>query len=99
MPLARLRQEFAPGGLGFPPGFGCVPGLLGQPVPHQRATLSPDCAGGTGTPSSPEGSEGAARAAGRRRRMLAILEQRDKMIKEGKYTPPEHHKGEKDSRP
>lgn len=32
-------------------------------------------------------------------RLKKILEQRDKMIKEGKYTPPEHHKGEKDSRP
>ncbi|XP_050765926.1 NADH dehydrogenase [ubiquinone] iron-sulfur protein 5 isoform X2 [Gymnogyps californianus] len=28
-----------------------------------------------------------------------ILEQRDKMIKEGKYTPPDYHKGKEEPRP
>ncbi|NXW90484.1 NDUS5 protein, partial [Alopecoenas beccarii] len=32
-------------------------------------------------------------------RLKTILEQRDKMIKEGKYTPPEHHQGKEEPRP
>ncbi|NXT89881.1 NDUS5 protein, partial [Anhinga rufa] len=32
-------------------------------------------------------------------RLKTILEQRDKMIKEGKYTPPDHHKGKEELRP
>ncbi|XP_071432809.1 NADH dehydrogenase [ubiquinone] iron-sulfur protein 5 [Pithys albifrons albifrons] len=33
------------------------------------------------------------------KRLKTILEQRDKMIKEGKYTPPEYHQGKEDARP
>ncbi|NWI91405.1 NDUS5 protein, partial [Pitta sordida] len=33
------------------------------------------------------------------KRMQTILAQRDKMIKEGKYTPPDYHKGKEESRP
>ncbi|NWU82863.1 NDUS5 protein, partial [Onychorhynchus coronatus] len=33
------------------------------------------------------------------KRLQTILDQRDKMIKEGKYTPPDYHKGKDDSRP
>ncbi|NXX99628.1 NDUS5 protein, partial [Centropus bengalensis] len=33
------------------------------------------------------------------KRMKAILEQRDKLIKEGKYTPPDYHKGKEESQP
>ncbi|NXC33124.1 NDUS5 protein, partial [Campylorhamphus procurvoides] len=33
------------------------------------------------------------------KRLRTILEQRDKMIKEGKYTPPDHHTGKDDNRP
>ncbi|XP_009869313.1 PREDICTED: NADH dehydrogenase [ubiquinone] iron-sulfur protein 5, partial [Apaloderma vittatum] len=33
------------------------------------------------------------------KRLKTILEQRDKMIKEGKYTPPDYHKGKEDNRP
>ncbi|KAM4657143.1 NADH dehydrogenase [ubiquinone] iron-sulfur protein 5 [Amazona ochrocephala] len=32
-------------------------------------------------------------------RLKAILEQRDKMIKAGKYTPPDYHKGKEEPRP
>ncbi|XP_009955660.1 PREDICTED: NADH dehydrogenase [ubiquinone] iron-sulfur protein 5, partial [Leptosomus discolor] len=32
-------------------------------------------------------------------RLRTILEQRDKMIKEGKYTPPDCHKGKEEPRP
>ncbi|NXK57002.1 NDUS5 protein, partial [Chauna torquata] len=32
-------------------------------------------------------------------RLKKILEQRDKMIKEGKYTPPDYHKGQEEPRP
>ncbi|XP_014801977.1 PREDICTED: NADH dehydrogenase [ubiquinone] iron-sulfur protein 5 [Calidris pugnax] len=32
-------------------------------------------------------------------RLRTILEQRDKMIKEGKYTPPDYHKGKEEPRP
>ncbi|NXT81441.1 NDUS5 protein, partial [Zapornia atra] len=33
------------------------------------------------------------------KRLRTILEQRDKMIKEGKYSPPDCHKGKEDARP
>ncbi|XP_032565837.1 NADH dehydrogenase [ubiquinone] iron-sulfur protein 5 [Chiroxiphia lanceolata] len=33
------------------------------------------------------------------KRLQTILQQRDKMIKEGKYTPPDYHQGKEDSRP
>lgn len=32
-------------------------------------------------------------------RLKTILEQRDKLIKEGKYTLPDHHKGKEEQRP
>ncbi|NWZ93755.1 NDUS5 protein, partial [Nesospiza acunhae] len=32
-------------------------------------------------------------------RLRTILEQRDRMIKQGKYTPPEHHMGKEEPRP
>lgn len=32
-------------------------------------------------------------------RIRTILEQRDKMIKEGKYTPPPYHMGKEEPRP
>uniref|UniRef100_A0A8C8BNH8 NADH dehydrogenase [ubiquinone] iron-sulfur protein 5 n=1 Tax=Otus sunia TaxID=257818 RepID=A0A8C8BNH8_9STRI len=32
-------------------------------------------------------------------RLKTILEQREKLIKEGKYTPPDYHKGKEESRP
>ncbi|RLV87369.1 hypothetical protein DV515_00015757 [Chloebia gouldiae] len=32
-------------------------------------------------------------------RLRLILEQRDRMIKQGKYTPPEHHMGKEEPRP
>lgn len=32
-------------------------------------------------------------------RLRTILEQRDKLIKEGKYMPPDHHKGKEEQRP
>ncbi|XP_075378550.1 NADH dehydrogenase [ubiquinone] iron-sulfur protein 5 [Mycteria americana] len=32
-------------------------------------------------------------------RLRTILEQRDKLIKEGKYTPPDYHKGKEELRP
>lgn len=32
-------------------------------------------------------------------RMLTILAQKKQLIKEGKYTPPEHHSGEPEARP
>ncbi|CAM9777650.1 unnamed protein product [Bubo scandiacus] len=32
-------------------------------------------------------------------RLRTILEQREKLIKEGKYTPPDYHKGKEESRP
>ncbi|NXH43142.1 NDUS5 protein, partial [Dicaeum eximium] len=32
-------------------------------------------------------------------RLRTILEQRDRMIKQGKYTPPEHHTGKEPPRP
>ncbi|NXI17484.1 NDUS5 protein, partial [Irena cyanogastra] len=32
-------------------------------------------------------------------RLQIILEQRDRMIKQGKYTPPEHHMGKEEPRP
>ncbi|XP_043994001.1 NADH dehydrogenase [ubiquinone] iron-sulfur protein 5 [Gambusia affinis] len=34
-----------------------------------------------------------------RQRMHAIRTQRDKLIKEGKYTPPSHHTGQPDQNP
>ncbi|XP_054911156.1 NADH dehydrogenase [ubiquinone] iron-sulfur protein 5 [Poeciliopsis prolifica] len=34
-----------------------------------------------------------------RQRMHAIRDQRDKLIKEGKYTPPPHHTGQPDHNP
>ncbi|NXU17869.1 NDUS5 protein, partial [Pardalotus punctatus] len=33
------------------------------------------------------------------KRLRTILEQRDKMIKEGKYTPPDYHRGKEEPRP
>ncbi|NWV16639.1 NDUS5 protein, partial [Origma solitaria] len=33
------------------------------------------------------------------KRLRTILEQRDKMIKEGKYTPPDYHMGKEEPRP
>ncbi|KAF6345172.1 NADH:ubiquinone oxidoreductase subunit S5 [Rhinolophus ferrumequinum] len=33
------------------------------------------------------------------KRLSAIMRQRDKLIKEGKYTPPPHHQGKEDPRP
>ncbi|KAM9116735.1 NADH dehydrogenase [ubiquinone] iron-sulfur protein 5 [Pangshura tecta] len=32
-------------------------------------------------------------------RMMTILAQKKKLIKEGKYTPPEHHSGKPETRP
>lgn len=32
------------------------------------------------------------------KRLSAIMKQRDKLIKEGKYTPPPHHLGKEDSK-
>lgn len=32
-------------------------------------------------------------------RLKMILEQRDKLIKEGKYTPPDYHMGKEEPRP
>ncbi|XP_045715175.1 NADH dehydrogenase [ubiquinone] iron-sulfur protein 5 isoform X2 [Phyllostomus hastatus] len=33
------------------------------------------------------------------KRLSTIMKQRDKLIKEGKYTPPPHHSGKEDPRP
>ncbi|NWV79341.1 NDUS5 protein, partial [Dasyornis broadbenti] len=33
------------------------------------------------------------------KRLQTILEQRDKLIKEGKYTPPDYHMGKEEPRP
>ncbi|NXM74864.1 NDUS5 protein, partial [Serilophus lunatus] len=33
------------------------------------------------------------------KRIQTILEQRDKLIREGKYTPPDYHKGKEEHRP
>lgn len=36
---------------------------------------------------------------GQAARLKTILKQRDKLIKEGKYTPPDYHKGKEEPRP
>lgn len=47
----------------------------------------------------PEGSLSPSLCPCQAQRLRIILEQRDKMIKQGKYTPPDYHTGKEEPRP
>uniref|UniRef100_A0A8C0EJI6 Uncharacterized protein n=1 Tax=Bubo bubo TaxID=30461 RepID=A0A8C0EJI6_BUBBB len=70
-------------------------GFWGAARTRTRAYLSASLTAATLCVSAPTLSCALCQAA----RLRTILEQREKLIKEGKYTPPDYHKGKEESRP